>query len=394
MITHKITNHKTTTTVFTFMLVFFFVLSMFPVVEAEASSLSIYTTYPSIAVKPGENVETTIAVANNTGYDLTTKLEVLSLPEGWEAYIEGGGKVIDKIYLSENMGRVDLTVKIPKDSEEGNYTVVLGASSGNYSDRLNLEYRIKSDLDNKGKLTTNYSELKGSSDTSFKYEVDITNNKSGAQTYSLGADAERGWQVKFTTKYDSKQIASIPIETNKSASLQVEIVPPAKVKAGEYVIPIAAESSDETLTTQLKVIITGSYGMEVTTPTGRLNTETTAGKEKAVEVEIQNTGSSELQGVKLSSWEPDGWEVKFDKDVVDSIAPGESAAVKAFIKPDEKAIAGDYVVKISADTPETASSAEFRVMVKTSTIWGVVGVLVIIFLVGGLYWTFNTYGRR
>ncbi|MFZ7102405.1 MAG: NEW3 domain-containing protein [Peptococcaceae bacterium] len=396
MLTKKTMINKIVTPLMTFILTALLIPAVFPAVEAAAANgLSIYTTFPSIAVKPGENVETDLTVANATGSDKTVEIAVVSLPEGWEAYLEGGGKVVDKIHVSQQYeGKVGLTVKIPKDAQEGPYQVVLSASSGNYSDRLDLEYNIKSAIDNTGKLSTNYTELKGSSETSFKYEVNIKNNKGEAQTYSLGADVERGWQVKFTAKYDSKQIASIPVEPNKSAAVEVEIIPPAKVDAGEYSIPIAASAAGETLTTQLKVIITGSYGMELTTPTGRLNAETTAGKEKAVDIVLENTGSSELQGIKLSSWQPDGWNVRFAQDAIDTIAPGESATVKAFIKPDEKAITGDYVVKIAADTPETSSSAEFRVMVKTSTVWGIIGVLVIIFLVTGLYWTFNTYGRR
>jgi uncharacterized membrane protein len=386
---------KTISSTLAFLLIALFVSSMFPAAEAlAAGGLSIYTTYPSTLVIPGENAETSITVSNTTGAGLTVSLNVVSIPEGWEAYFEGGGKVIEKVYVSDNYERVDLNVKIPRDVKEGKYTVTIGASAGNYSDKLNLEYNIKSDVDNKGTLTTNYTELKGSSDTSFKYELEIKNNKSEAQTYSLGADVERGWQAKFSAKYDTKQIASLPVEPNQTSTVEVEIVPPPRVTAGEYVIPIAAASASETLTAELKVIITGTYGMTLTTPTGRLNVETTAGKEKAVDIVIQNTGSSDLQGVKLTSWQPDGWEVRFDSDVVDSIAAGESATLKAYVKPDEKAIAGDYVVEISAETPEASSSAEFRVMVKTSTLWGLVGIIVILLLIAGLYWTFNTYGRR
>ncbi|NLY42919.1 MAG: hypothetical protein GX066_02895 [Clostridiaceae bacterium] len=371
------------------------VFSIFPSVKVlAAGGLSIYTTYPSIAVKPGENVETEINISNTTDTGMTVKLDILSVPEGWEAYTEGDGKIVDKIYVLEEVGKVSLKVRVPNDAKEGKYDIVLGASSGSYSERLNLEYTIKENIDNAGELTTNYTELKGSSDTNFKYEIQIKNNKSEAQTYSLGADVERGWQVNFIARYDNKQIASIPVDPNKSEAVDVEVKPPAKVNAGEYVIPIVAKSAGETLKTELKVIITGRYAMELTTPSGRLNAETTAGKETTVDLVIKNTGSADLNGVKLSSWKPDGWNVRFDNDVIDSVAPGESATVKAYIKPDEKAIAGDYVVQISADTPEASSSAEFRVMVKTSTIWGVVGVIVIILLVAGLYWTFNTYGRR
>jgi len=395
MRTQKSVTKKAIVSVLTLMFLSLVAFSLLPAEEAlAASGLTIYTNYPGIAVKPGENIETDITVSSTTGAGMTVDLKVLRLPEGWEAFLEGGGRIVDQVYVGPYDGRVTLSVKIPQDAQEGKYEVVIGGSSGSASDRLTLVYTIKSDMDNKGTLTANYTELKGSSDTSFKYEVEIRNNKAEAQTYSLGADVNRGWQVKFSAKYDTKQIASIPIEPNKTATLEVEVIPPANINAGEYVIPIAASSLSETLTTDLKVIITGSYDMELTTPSGRLNAETTAGKEKALDVVIQNTGSSDLTGVKLRSWQPEGWEVRFDQDVVDAIPAGESATVKAYIKPDDKAIAGDYVVEVSANTPEVASSAQFRVMVKTSTLWGLVGVIVIILLIFGLYWTFNTYGRR
>jgi uncharacterized membrane protein len=359
-----------------------------------AGGLSIYTTYPSIAAKPGENVQTDITLSNNTGSGMTVSLDLDSVPEGWEAFLEGKGRIIDKVYVLDEDVDISLTVIIPTDVKEGKYSVALNASSGEANDRLVMEYDIKSDIENKGTLTTNYTELTGSSDTSFKYEIKVKNNKSESQSYGLSAQTERGWQVKFIAKTDRKQIASIPVEPNQSAEVEVEITPPANVSAGEYVIPVEVSSRNETLTTELKVIITGSYGMELTTPTGRLNAETVAGRKQSVDIVIHNTGSTELKGIKLSSMQPDGWDVEFERDVIDSVAPAESATVKAYIQADEKALAGDYVVKISAETPEVVSSAEFRVMVKTSTLWGVVGILVIIVLVAGLYWVFKKYGRR
>ncbi|MGI6084093.1 MAG: NEW3 domain-containing protein [Acetivibrionales bacterium] len=377
-------------------LIFMLMFLMFPTIGASAAQgLDIYTTYPSIAAKPGENIETGITISNAAGTGLLVNLNIVSLPENWEAFIEGGGKIIDKIYIVNDDNEIFyLTVKIPNDVQEGRYTVVLDASSGSYSNRLNLEYVIKKDIDNKGQLQTNYTELKGSSDATFDYEIKLTNNKNESQTYSLGADVGRGWQVNFSEQYGSKQIASIPIEPNKTTTLKVSVVPPANVEAGEYTIPIAATSSSESLTAELKVIITGSYAMEVTTPTGRLNAETTAGKRTPIDILLQNTGSSELRDIKFTSWKPNGWDVEFEDDSIGSIAAGESATVKAYIISDEKAIAGDYVVSIYANSPEVSDSAEFRVMVKTSTIWGLVGAGLIILLVAGLYWVFNTYGRR
>lgn len=387
---------KAVSSTLTIMLITVFVFTLIPIQEVKAAKgLDIYTTYPSVSVKAGKDIETSIQVKNNTSEPYTVELEIVSIPDGWEGFFEGGTQIIHKVHADTKYNEtVNLNLKMPDDVADGVYEVTVRATSGSLSDTLTLEYHVESEMENLGEMSVNYAELKGPSDASFTFPVTIDNNKKEELTYSLGADVERGWQVKFVPKYEDKQIASITVEEDKSKDLEIEISPPPRAKAGEYVIPIIAESNLETLTAELKIIITGNYDMNLTTPTGRLNVETTAGKEKAVDLTIENTGSSDLQNVKLSSWQPDGWNVEFDQKEIDVVPAGESVDVKAYINPDSKAIAGDYVVEFSADTPEATSSSEFRVTVKTSTVWGIVGVIIIILLVIGLYWTFNTYGRR
>jgi len=376
----------------------FVILSLFiisPVNDSFAANLEVFTKYPSIAVKAGEQIDTDITVDNKTKDGMTVMLDIASLPEKWEAYLEGGGRIIDSIYVSgESNGNVDLKVKIPQDVKEGKYQVVLKASTGNYERSLTLYYDVKAEIENRDTLKANYNELTGASDTSFTFELEIRNNKQREENYSLNASTERGWQVKFKSKTDYKQISSITIEPNSTSKVEAEIIPPASVSAGEYTIPVTVSSSSETLSTELKVNITGTYDLKLTTPNGRLNAETSAGKEVEVELTLQNTGSSTLNNIEFTTWQPNEWKVRFEPENVDTILPGETANVKAFITPASKSLAGDYVVEITAKTPEVTTAAQFRVMVKTSTLWGLVGILIIVLLSGGLYYIFKVYGRR
>jgi uncharacterized membrane protein len=68
--------------------------------------------------------------------------------------------------------------------------------------------------------------------------------------------------------------------------------------------------------------------------------------------------------------------------------------VTAFITPDGKAIAGDYVVSLTASASETSANADIRVTVHTSTLWGLVGALIVVGVISWVGWTFNKYGRR
>jgi uncharacterized membrane protein len=103
--------------------------------------------------------------------------------------------------------------------------------------------------------------------------------------------------------------------------------------------------------------------------------------------------------VKLTEQAPTGWDVTFDKETVPSIAPQATATVVATIKPSGEAVAGDYVVTVSAANDKvTASaqgtSAQIRFTVETSPIWAIVGIGVIALILAGLFYVFRTYGRR
>ncbi len=66
----------------------------------------------------------------------------------------------------------------------------------------------------------------------------------------------------------------------------------------------------------------------------------------------------------------------------------------AHVKPGSEAITGDYVNSFTAKCDQTQGSADFRVSVKTETVWGFVAAAIILFTGGGLAYVFRKYGRR
>ena len=49
---------------------------------------------------------------------------------------------------------------------------------------------------------------------------------------------------------------------------------------------------------------------------------------------------------------------------------------------------------MTAKTPEVNTTAEFRISVRTPMIYGWLGVLIIVIVLGGVYYLFRKYGRR
>jgi len=141
-------------------------------------------------------------------------------------------------------------------------------------------------------------------------------------------------------------------------------------------------------------VVTGKYEIELTTPSGRLNTDITAGREKTVDLQVTNNGTAAIRDVKLSGEMPPNWEITFEQETIQKIEPGESAVVQATIKASDDAIAGDYVANLKAEAPEASSEATYRISVETPVVWGFVGVLIILAVIAGLYYLFRKYGRR
>lgn len=360
-----------------------------------ANGLTLSTSYPGLTVKPGETVRFTLEIQNSSLSSQSFRLATRSIPEGWKSEFQGGGREVHQVFVKRgDYETVNYQVEIPAETEEGTYHIQVSAQGGSATDTLALELQVSREAQLASKLLAQYPELKGPSSAVFTFKADLVNNSSQEQLYSLGAAAPPGWGVVFKPSYENKQIASLSLEPGRSQGLEIEITPPSNVKAGEYKIPIAAVSAEETIESELTVIITGNYELKLSTPTGLLSFAATAGQEKAVTLEVSNTGSADLKDVKFSSWAPSNWTVTFEPDQIPLLPAGESREVKAYVQPDSKALAGDYVVQMTARTPEATSQAEFRVSVKTSTLWGFVGLAIILLLAAGLFRTFKVYGRR
>ena len=359
-----------------------------------AGGLSLSTEYPGVTITPGETLNITLTLTNTSGSPVNADVAIASLPDGWEGYLQGGDYEVNEVHVGTASEGTQLTLHltVPDALEEGTYTVQVDADvNEEIYDSLTLSFDAGA-----GSFTTEYPEQEGTAGTSFSFSTTLINNGLSTESYSLSSSAPSGWQVSFVPSDESTSVASIEVESSTSQGLTVEVVPPEGVEAGEYDISCSAVSASETLTTDLKVVITGTYGISLSTPDGRLSFDSQANKDTDVTLTVTNTGNEELQNVTLTSSLPSGWEVTYDVEdgIIDSIAAGSSAQVVATVTPSSEAITGDYVATFTAETDEATSSAEFRVSVKTSTLWGFVAVLIILCVAAGLVYVFRKYGRR
>ena len=363
---------------------------------AAAGGLEMSTAYPGLTVQAGDELEFSLDFDNSSSTGSSVALSIASIPEGWSGSFEGDGSEISRVYVKsgENSDAASFLVTVPDDAAEGTYSIVLQASGGGMSSSLTLELTVGTEEAGGSALTTEYAQQEGSSGTSFTFNTTIQNSTAQEQSYSFSANAPSGWTVAFRPSGESTQVAAVSVDARSSQAMEVEVTPPNGVEAGEYSIPISAISGTETLSSELTVTITGSYVLELSTPSGLLSFDANAGRQTAVTLTVTNGGNVDLQNITLASSAPEGWTVEFSQSSIDVLEAGATQEITATFTPSESAMSGDYMATLTAENSETSQSVQFRVTVKTQTIWGVVGVLLIAAAACGLAYVFRKYGRR
>lgn len=361
-----------------------------------SETLDMSTDYPGITVKAGET--TSFGLDFDSASSCDVNLSIVSIPEGWDGYFTGNSSQISKVHVQAGETQEDVatfSVTIPEDAEQGTYQVNLKADDGSgNADTLAIEISVNEVEIGQSSFSSEYPEQQGTSGTSFSFDTTLINNRADAQSYSLSAQFDTGWQVSFVPSDGSTSVASTTVEAGSSQGITVTVTPPETITEGEYEIPISAISANDTLTETLKVIITGSYDVQLTTSSGNLSLDAYSNSEKSVTLVVKNNGNVDLENINLTSSAATDWEVSFSESTIELLEAGSSKEITAYVTPSSDAMTGDYVVSMTASNDVTTSTAEFRVSVKTRTSWGVFAVAIIVVLVGGLGYIFKKYGRR
>lgn len=352
--------------------------------------VSMHTTYTEITVPPGETVRFTIDLENHSNERQDFGLQVNQAPDGWNYDLSSGGWDVQRVAIKPGESiTANFRVEVPLQVDRGSYTFVLEATG---QDTLPIIVNVSEQGVFQSEWTTSQSNMEGHTDSTFRFQTTLHNRTAEAQPYGLRAQAEPGWTVQFNA--DGNSVTAVEVEANEEKSIQVNVQPPPSVKEGTYKIPLQAFNNSTSAEVELEVVITGTYGLELTTPNELLSTEITAGSERTVDLVLRNTGSAPLENIELSGQAPMQWDVTFEPSEVERLEAGDSTTVKAQIKADSKALAGDYVTRISADAAEATDSQTFRITVETPVLWGWIGVIIILAVIGGIFYLFRVYGRR
>lgn len=355
-----------------------------------AGSTQIYTPYTNLSAPPGETINYQVDLINGTDEIKTADLSFQAGSANWTYELTADGHGIKQVAVKpKETQTVSLALTVPLEVEKGDYAFQLNAGAFG---TLPIKVSVSEKGSYKSELSTEQPNMQGHSDSTFTYSLSLNNRTATKQQYALTAEVPNGWDSKFTV--DGNGVTSVDIDPGASKSVTLNLTPAQNAKAGTYKVAVHANSGNTSADTEVEAVITGTYGMSLSTADDNLSATVTAGHERKLELVVKNTGSADLTDVNLTGTAPSEWEVSFEPKTLSSIKPGESKPVTATIKSSGKALAGDYVVGLTAQAAEKSADASIRMTVKTSVLWGWIGVLIVLAVAAGVYGLFRKYGRR
>jgi uncharacterized repeat protein (TIGR01451 family) len=355
------------------------------------TELTVVAAYPSVVVDPGGAA--TFAVAVTAPEPERVDLTVEGVPEGWDASFIGGEATVNSVFAGSEASPLELRVDVADEAVPGDSTITLVATGQSRTVELPLDVVIADTSGGAVSLTSEFPLLRGDTESPFSFDLELANDTARTISFALEAAGPEGWDVSAQPAGE-EQAATVQVAANDSERVTVSAEPPINAPAGTYPIRVRASGEGQSAEAELAVEITGSYGLTLDAPDGRLNASGTGGSVIEYPVVVANDGTAPLLGVELSGTPPRGWEVAFEPETIEGIEPGAVAQAVARITPAANAVAGDYDVTLRASTDQADDSIAVRTTVETSTLWGFVGLAIIGVVILGLVLVFRRYGRR
>ncbi len=367
-----------------------------PVSGTTLQGLWLTTSFPLRVVRLGDPISLDLNLQNRGMPPTRVELAVADLPAGWGREIDGAGSVIGAAMVSPDSSQA-LTLKLlpSADAKTGTpYALQVIGKTDTGTLTLPIQIVFTEAKAAVVTVTPKLPALRGTPTSAFDFDVDVHNDAPEDQTFNLIADGPDGFQITFAEQFGTQQLTSIPIKAGETKSLKVSVKLPQDVAAGQYQVAVQAASPKAQAATPLVLDVTGQPAFDLNAPEGRLSGNATAGKVSTFKLTLHNSGTAPATDVKLNATAPNGWKVEFEPKAVPTIDAGQDVELSIDMTPPDNAIAGDYMVALSASGAGAYQSTSYRVTVLTSTLWGIAGLGIIGAAVIVLAAAVTRYGRR
>lgn len=373
--------------------------------EAETKplrSLLMAAEFPGVVVSQGEDVAMDLIFHNKGRTDENVTIALNKVPDGWKAKVKTYRFSLTGLHVPAAKDKaVTFEAKPDEGTGPGDYRFEIGARTEDGAFKMTqailitvTSAQIESEDSRGVTVATSYPVIRGASDATFEFSLDVTSELEEDAVFDLRAQGPKGWEINFKPAYESKYITGLRLKGRQNQSIGVEVKPVINAEAGEFPINIRVNSGEAKSEVKLTVILIGTYALEAGTTSGLLSLEARQGRPANISFYVKNSGTAINQDIKFLSFKPENWQIEFKPESIDSIAPGDFKQVEMIITPYNEALVGDYSVGVQVGNEKANKDLEFRTTVKASPVWGWVGIGIIVLVVLGLFAMFRFLGRR
>jgi len=244
-----------------------------------------------------------------------------------------------------------------------------------------------------------FPELSAKAGNNFEFKFDLLYQGDEEATFNIATEAPEDWYVAVSPSYEEKEVSAIKMAAGKKESLKLLAYPPLTKdlqKAGDFKIKLIVSNEDLKISEsyEFTATVTATYDASFSAKYGVLNTQATSGKNNPFMLVYENTGSGDIENITFKADAPQKWIVKFEPEKIDKMAAGETKDIKVTITPPDKTIAGDYMLNFAANSKDASDNVDIRVTVETPSVWGWIGIAIIVIVVIGVAVIFARLGRR
>ncbi len=239
----------------------------------------------------------------------------------------------------------------------------------------------------------------GITGTTFEFRVDVNFTGSEEKLFVFESEAPSGWTVTVSPQYQDITLDAVNLKPGNMESLKVLARPKVEKDPGEYDIKFTVkdpeEGSDLKDTVELKAIVKPVGDLVFTTQAGRLNTEVVKEEDNSFILVLDNIGSGPVEDITLSIVDsPPRWLIDFNQDKIKVIDVNKPENIEIKIVPAEKTIAGDYMIRVMAQSEKSTTHIDIRATVKVPLVWQIIGIAIIVIVIAGMGVLFYRLGKR
>ncbi len=167
-------------------------------------SIQMSAEFPGVQVPPGQTVNMNLLFDNKGRTNENVTVSLASVPKGWRARLKSEQFTITGVSVPWGEQKtVTFEAEPDKTVKPGDYKFDIQARTADGQFKMDQAILVKvrerhGGADMRGvRLTTSYPVLRGPSDASFEFSVDVESKLDRDAVFDLSAQAPEGWEVHF-----------------------------------------------------------------------------------------------------------------------------------------------------------------------------------------------------